>query len=87
VDFVDNLMHLKWQAAVKDLRAVRDPLEQEFFDAQAGVEQKALDLHRRAPAEAQAFLPGVTATRMERVVAMYRDLRARLITKYTNSGY
>jgi dipeptidase len=87
VDFVDNLMHLKWQAAVKDLRAVRDPLEQEFFDMQAAVEQKALDLHGRAPADAQAFLTDLTKTRMERVVAMYRDLRARLITKYTNSGY
>jgi dipeptidase len=87
VDFVDNLMHLKWQAAVKDLRAVRDPLEQEFFDTQAEVEQKALDLHGRAPADAQAFLTDLTKTRMERVVAMYRDLRARLISKYTNSGY
>ena len=87
VDFVDNLMHLKWQAALQDLRAVRDPLEQEFFDTQAGVEQKALDLHGRAPADAQAFLTDLTKTRMERVVAMYRDLRARLITRYTNSGY
>ena len=87
VDFVDNLMHLKWQAAVKDLQAARDPIEQEFFDTQAAVEQRALDLHRRAPAEAQAFLTDLTKTRMERVVAMYRDLRARLITKYTNSGY
>lgn len=87
VDFVDNLMHLKWQAAVKDLRAVRDPLEQEFFDTQAEVERQALDLHRRTPADAQAFLTDLTKTRMERVVAMYRDLRARLITRYTNSGY
>jgi dipeptidase len=87
VDFVDNLMHLRWQAAVKDLHAARDPIEREFFDTQAAVEQQALDLHKRAPAEAQAFLTDLTKTRMERVVAMYRDLRARLITRYTNSGY
>jgi dipeptidase len=27
VDFVEKLLHLKWQSAVKDLKAVRDPLE------------------------------------------------------------
>lgn len=87
VDFVDNLMHLKWQAAVKDLRAVRDPLEQEFFDTQADVERRALEMHGRQPAEAAAFLTDLTSERMERVVAMYRKLRATLITKYTNSTY
>jgi dipeptidase len=87
VDFVDNLMHLKWQAAVKDLRAVRDPMEQEFFSSQAEVERKALEMHRRKPEEAAAYLTDLTKYRMERVVGMYRDLRATLITKYTNSGY
>jgi dipeptidase len=87
VDFVDNLMHLKWQAAVKDLRAVRDPLEQEFFETQPDVERRALDLHRRSPEESAKFLTDLTNARMERVVAMYRDLRTKLITKYTNSGY
>ena len=58
VDFVDNLMHLKWQAAVKDLRAVRDPIEQEFFDTQAEVERRALDLHRRRRPRRPAFPDG-----------------------------
>lgn len=31
VDFVDNLMYLRWQDAVKDLHKVRDPLEQGFL--------------------------------------------------------
>jgi dipeptidase len=87
VDFVDNLMHLKWQAAVKDLRAVRDPLEQEFFETQPDVERRALDMHRRSPEASAKFLTDLTNARMERVVAMYRDLRTKLITKYTNSGY
>jgi dipeptidase len=87
VDFVDNLLHLKWQSAVQDLRAVRDPLEREFFATQAEVEARALELHRRQPGEAAAYLTELTQARMGRVVAMYRDLRATLITKYTNSGY
>jgi dipeptidase len=87
VDFVDNLLHLRWQDAVKDLRAARDPIESEFFASQAAIEEQALALHTKSPAAAEKFLTDLTKARMERVVAMYRDLRGRLITKYTNSTY
>ncbi len=87
VEFVDNLLHLKWQWAVKDLLAVRDPLEREFFDQQPAVEKRAAELYRQDPAAAAAYLTDLTRERMERVVKMYRDLRAALITKYTNSLY
>ena len=40
VDFVDNLLYLKWQKAIKDLHAVRDPLEKRFFDEQEEVDKK-----------------------------------------------
>jgi dipeptidase len=87
VDLVDNLMHLRWQDAVRDLHASRDPIEEEFFAAQADIDRQALDLYRKDPAEASAFLTDLTRSRMERVVRMYRDLRGTLITKYTNSTY
>lgn len=87
VDLVDNLMHLRWQDAVKDLHAARDPMEAEFFASQPAVDQKAAMLYRKAPAAAAKYLTGLTRQRMERVVQMYRDLRATLITKYTNSRY
>ncbi len=87
VDLVDNLMHLRWQDAVKDLRAARDPIEAEFFATQADIDRQALDLYTKDPAGASAFLTNLTRARMERVVRMYRDLRGTLITKYTNSTY
>ncbi len=87
VDLVDNLMHLRWQEAVKDLRAARDPIEAEFFATQADIDRQALDLYAKDPAGASAFLTNLTRARMERVVRMYRDLRGTLITKYTNSTY
>jgi len=87
VDLVDNLMHLRWQDAVKDLRAARDPIEAEFFATQADIDRQALDLYAKDPAGASAFLTNLTRARMERVVRMYRDLRGTLITKYTNSTY
>jgi len=87
VDLVDNLMHLRWQDAVNDLRAAREPIEAEFFATQSAIDRQALDLYRKDPAEASAFLTDLTRGRMERVVKMYRDLRGTLITKYTNSTY
>ena len=87
VDLVDNLMHLRWQDAVNDLRAARDPIEAEFFATQSAIDRQALDLYAKDPAEASAFLTDLTRARMERVVRMYRDLRGTLITKYTNSTY
>jgi len=87
VDLVDNLMHLKWQEAVKDLRAARDPIEAEFFATQAATDTQALALYEKAPDQAARFLTDLTRARMERVVQVYRDLRATLITKHTNSTY
>ena len=85
IDFVDNLLHLKWQETIKDLRAVRDPLESGFFTSQSTVEAKAHELYKKDPKRAKEFLTKLTKSRMEEIVEMYRDLRYLLITKYTNS--
>ena len=87
VDMVDNLMHLRWQDAVKDLKAARDPVEAEFFASQPSIDEKASALYRKDPDEASRFLTDLTRQRMERVVEMYRALRGTLLVKYTNSSY
>jgi dipeptidase len=85
IDFVDNLLYLEFQNAIEDVRAKRDPLEAEFFEAQAELEKRALELHRESPEKARAFLTDSTRTSMERIVDMYRELRNLLITEYTNN--
>jgi dipeptidase len=85
IDFVDNLLYLRFQDAMEDVRAERDPLEASFFATQEEVEKKALDLYRRSPDEAHAFLTDHTRECMEKVVELYRKLRDQLITKYTNN--
>ncbi len=85
VDFVDNLLYLKWQEAIEDLRAVRDPLENGFFKEQGRIDERALDLYKKDPDEAKRFLTEHTRECMEKTVQMYRDLRKTLITKYTNN--
>jgi len=85
IDFVDNLLHLGWQDAVRDLRTVRDPMEAGFFTSQPEIEAEALDLYKKDPKLAKDYLTKLTKYRMEKIVQMYRDLRYFLITKYTNS--
>lgn len=82
VDFVEKLLHLRWQAAVKDLRAAREPLETGFFRDQPEVEEKALALYKKDTAEAKKYLTELTISRMEQIVKMYRELRIKLLVKY-----
>jgi len=85
IDFVDNLLYLKWQEAIKDLRAARDPLEGSFFKDQSSIDAKALELYKKNPKQAKKFLTEYTRENMEKIVKMYRDLRYLIITKYTNN--
>jgi dipeptidase len=83
VDFVEKLLSLRWQSAVKDLQEARDPLEAGFFSEQPEIEEKALKFYKKDPMQAKKFLTDLTRLRMEKIVQMYRDLRHLLITKYS----
>jgi dipeptidase len=85
IDFVDNLLYLRWQHAIKDLRAVRDPLEEDFFAKTKNIDQEALKLFKMDPELAKKYLTDCTRSCMEQTVKMYKDLRNLLITKYTNN--
>jgi dipeptidase len=85
IDFVDNLLYLRWQEAVKDLRAVRNPLEAGFFQKMKDVDARALNLYNKDPLEAKKYLTDFTRESMEQIVDMYKKLRILLITKYTNN--
>ncbi|MGD2295149.1 MAG: C69 family dipeptidase [Candidatus Aminicenantes bacterium] len=85
IDFVDNLLYLRWQEAIKDLRAVRDPLEAGFFRRQNDVDTRALELYKKNPQKAKKYLTEFTRESMEQIVDMYRKLCILLITKYTNN--
>ncbi|MFO7981611.1 MAG: C69 family dipeptidase [Candidatus Aminicenantes bacterium] len=85
IDFVDNLLYLRWQEAVQDLKKVRDPLEDSFFADMPELEAKVLALIKENPDQAKAYLTEYTRKSMEKTVRMYKDLRNFLITKYTNN--
>jgi len=86
VDFVEKLMLLCWQPAVKDLHTARDPVENGFFAEQAAVDAKAAAMLKTNPAGAAKYLTDLTVSRMEKFVDLYRSLRKTLLTKYTGDG-
>jgi len=83
VDFVEKLMLLRWQSAVKDLREARDPVENGFFADQAAVDAKAQEMLKKDAAAAAKYLTDLTVARMETIVKMFRELRKKLLTKYS----
>jgi dipeptidase len=87
VDLVEKLMLLRWQSAVKDLKEARDPLENGFFDGQPAVDAKVAEMLKSGRPEARAdaakYLTDLTVSRMEQVVRLFRDLRKKLLTKYS----
>ncbi len=85
IDFVDNLLYLKWQEAIRDVWEVRDPYEEKLFAEREKIDAEALALYQEKPEKALAYLTGYTATCMEEVLRMYNDLHDRLIVKYSNS--
>ena len=85
VDFIDNLMYLRWQDAVKTLHEKRDPLEAAFFAEQADIDAKVQELMKKSPKKASEYLTKITIERMEKTHKLFQDLRYEMITKYTNN--
>ena len=87
IDFVDNLLYLRWQDAIKDLRTLRDPLEAGFFQKLKENDNIALELFNQDPRLAKSYLTDLTSKNMSAIVDMYKKLRVLLITKYTNNKF
>jgi dipeptidase len=85
IDFVDNLANLKFQEAIKDVRAVREPFEEKIFSSRKEVEGKALKLYKEDPQKAKEYLTEYSNGLMQDVTQMFLELRNELITKYTNN--
>jgi dipeptidase len=79
---IDNMVNRRYQSMIRDLKAVRDPLEAKFFAGQSAVEAKSLEMHKRSPSDAAEFLTDYTNGCMERAERAYWDLIDSLIAKY-----
>lgn len=85
IDFVDNLANLQFRDVAADVRAVRDPFEAEIFAEQSALEAEALAMYKKDPVAARKFLTDYSDGKMNRVTAMFLELRDQIICKYTNN--
>jgi dipeptidase len=85
IDFVDNLLYLKWQEAILDVRAKRDPWEELLFSERDSIDHEALRLYQTDPGKTLEYLTGYSRGKMEEVLEMYNSLHDELIVKYSNS--
>lgn len=86
-NFVDNWVDRRYQDMIKDVRAVRDPLEAEQFALQPAVEQAAAELYGTDPTLAERFLTGYTAGRCRTAVETYWNLAEQLLVKYDEKTF
>lgn len=85
IDFVDNLLYLRWQDAMKDVRAKRDPLEASYFEQLPAIDQKALELYSKNPDKGRKVLTDWSWQKMDEAMKVYLDLRNEILVKYTNN--
>lgn len=85
IDFVDNLANLKFQPIAQDVRAVRTPFEDEIFNNQKVIEDKALKLYKNNPKVSKEYLTKYSNSLMNDVTIMFNELRNSIITNYTNN--
>ena len=85
IDFVDNLCNLRFQDAVKEVVARRQPFEDKIFADQEKVEKEALRLYKINPKKTKAYLTAYCRGVMEKVPPLYLEIRNRLITLFTNN--
>ena len=85
IDFVDNLLYLRWQDAYKDLLEVRTPLETRIFKEQSSIDNKALELYEKHPKKAIKYLTDYSSGITDEIYNLYTELRFKLLVKYTNN--
>ncbi len=85
IDFVDNLLYLRWQDAYRDVVKARTPLENKIFADQPAVEKEALALYKKHPKKAREYLTRYSAKVTDEIFDLYTALRFELLEKYTNN--
>jgi len=85
IDFVDNLLYLRWQDAYRDVVKARTPLENRIFNEQNNIDSEALALYKKHPKKAREFLTKYSWKNVDDIYTLYTRLRFQLLEKYTNN--
>lgn len=82
---VSNYANLCWSYMIEDIKAVRDPLEAEFFALQPAIEKTAIELYEKDPNLARSFITNYTNSCANRVVDAYWKLASQLFGRYNDT--
>lgn len=85
VNLAGDLVNNRYQRAIRDLKEFRDPVESRFFDEQAEMEHRALDLYGVSEEDCSRYLTGTTLERMDAVHDEYWRFCRELIARYTGN--
>jgi dipeptidase len=85
-NLVANYAQLKFSYMVKDIQAVQQELEGNFFAMQPAIEKTALEIMKNDPDRARRFLTDYCVSGGEQVTRCWKELAEALFTKY-NDGY
>lgn len=83
-NWVSNMVYPRYALMFPALQAVRDSLEQSWFNQQASIEQKAKELYKTDKAAALHFLNTYSNETAEQMLSRWKQLAIYLIVKYND---
>ena len=81
----DDLVLKRYADSMKDLLALRTPLEKNFADETARIDKEAAELYKTDPKAVEKLLTDFTIDCMDKAEKTWRQLNRILITKYINN--
>ncbi len=85
-NFIGNFAQLRFNAMIEDIKAKRAELEGKFLADQASIDQQALDLYKKDPNQARAFVTDYTNKAAQQTYEEWWKLADSLIVKYQDNG-
>ena len=77
-------MYPRYSQMFPSLKEVRDSLDNSYFAAQKGIEEKALSLYEKNPAEAVYFLNNYGIEKAQQMLDRWKQLGWYLVVKYND---
>ena len=83
-NWVSNMVYPRYSLLFPALKTVRDSLEQSYFAAQRGIEERAMALYQESPQKAVSFLNNYSVEKAQQMLKCWNDLARYMIVKYND---
>lgn len=83
-NWVSNMVYPRYSQMFPSLKEVRDSLDNSYLMAQKAIEEKALALHAKNPAEAVYFLNNYGIEKAQQMLNRWKQLGWHLVVKYND---